>query len=80
MCIGFNVKQPLFLSYFRKDEFSPQIFEKSSNMNYGENPVSGSRYVADGQTIRQSKLLVAFRNFANALKNHEKLSLFPQER
>jgi len=62
------------------DEFSPQIFEKSSNTKYGENPVSGSRYVADGQAVRQSKLTVAFHNFASALKNHENVSLSTQER
>jgi hypothetical protein len=36
-----------------KDDFSPQIFEKFSNKKYGENPVSGSQYTADGQAVRQ---------------------------
>ena len=63
-----------------KDEFSPQNFEKSSNTKYNDNPVSGSRYVADGQAVRQSKLIVAFHNFANALKNHGKVSLSTEVR
>ena len=50
-----------------KDEFSPQIFEKSSDT---------LRYVADGQADRQSKLIVPFCNFANAVKN-TKMCFFP---
>jgi hypothetical protein len=48
-------------------ESSQQIFEKSLNIKFNENPFSGSRGVA----CRRSdvKLTVVFRNFANAPKN-----------
>ena len=67
-----------------KLEFSEQIFEKCSNIKCNKNPYSGSRVVPwkqthkhthrqrDWQTDRQvhmTKLIVAFRNFANASKN-----------
>jgi hypothetical protein len=52
--------------------FSQQIFEKYSNIKFHENPSCGSRVVPcgkmDGRTDLM-KLIVAFRNFANALKN-----------
>jgi len=55
-----------------KLEFYREIF-KSSNIKFRENPLSGSRVVAcgqtDGRTGRQaciSKLRSDFRNFANA--------------
>ena len=52
-----------------KVDFSRQIFEKYSNIKFHENPSSGSRAVgADGQTD-VTKLIVPFRNFANALSN-----------
>ena len=58
-------------------EFSRQIFEKYSNIKFHENPSSGSRVVpcgwTDGRTDSRTdgrtdmmKLIVAFRNFANA--------------
>ena len=52
-----------------KLEFSGQSLEKHSNTKFHENLFSGSRVVPcgrmDGQTD-MTKLLVAFRNFANA--------------
>jgi len=48
------------------------FFEKYSNTKFHENPSSGSRVVPCGRTGRQTdvtKLIVAFRTFANALKN-----------
>jgi hypothetical protein len=39
-----------------KLEISRQIFEKSPNIKFYENPVSGSRVIACGQTDRQTKL------------------------
>ena len=55
-----------------KLEFSRQIFEKYSNIKFHVNPSSGSLIVrygqTDGQTERRTdmtKLIVAFRNFAN---------------
>ena len=50
-----------------KYEFSQQIFEKSSNIIFHENPSSGSWVVPFGRTDR-TKLIVAFRNFAEAPK------------
>jgi hypothetical protein len=47
-----------------KLEISGQTFEKSSNINFHLNPSSGSRVVPCG--ITDLKLIVAFRNFANA--------------
>jgi len=35
-------------------EFSQQIFEKSSNIKFNENPSSGSRVVPCGRTDRQT--------------------------
>ena len=65
MYIGFHVKHPLFSSNLVKLEFFRQIFEKYSNIKFHENPSSGSRVVPCGQTD-MTKLIVAFRNFANA--------------
>jgi hypothetical protein len=61
-------------------DFSRQIFEESSNIKYHENPPRGSRVdpcwrtdtQTDGRTDKQTymtKLIVAFRTFANAPKN-----------
>ena len=55
-----------------KLEFSRQIFEKSLNIKFHENSASGELRCSmrtDGRTDRQTdmtKLIVAFRNFANA--------------
>jgi hypothetical protein len=49
-----------------KLEFSPQVFEKVLNTKFNQNPSIGSWVVAD-----MMKLIVAFRNFANAPKNHQ---------
>jgi len=53
-------------------EFSGQIFEKSSNIKYHKNQSIGSRVASCKRTDRltdSTKLLVSFRNFANAPKN-----------
>ena len=50
-----------------KLEFYRQIFEKNSNFKFHQNLPSGSRVVLYGQT--DMKLIVAFRNFVNALKD-----------
>ena len=55
-----------------KVEFSRQIFEKYSYIKCNENPCGESRVVPCGQTDGQAdmtKMIVAFRNFANAPKN-----------
>ena len=44
-----HVKSPLFYPYFNETPLSQQIFEKSSNINFHENPSSGSRLVPYGQ-------------------------------
>jgi hypothetical protein len=51
-----------------KLKFSPQIYEKSSNIKFHLNPTSGSRVVPRGRKDIM-KLIVVFRNFANATKN-----------
>ena len=55
-------------------EFSWQIFEKSSNIKFHENPlVRTELFYADGRTDRRTdmtKLIVAFRNFAKAPESH----------
>jgi len=51
-------------------EFSQQIFEKYSYVKFNENSSNGSRIVPCGRTDRRTdmtKLIVAFRNFANAI-------------
>ena len=65
MYVGLHVKCPLFLSDLMKLEFSWQIFEKYSKTKFHENPFGGSSVVTDGQTD-MTKLIAAFRNFANA--------------
>jgi len=53
-------------------EFSRQIFEKYSSIKFHEISFSGSRVVPCGPTHGQTdvtKLIVPFRNFANAPKN-----------
>jgi hypothetical protein len=51
-----------------KFEFYRQIFEKYSNIPVHENPpVAAQLFHADGQTD-MTKLIVAFRSFANAPK------------
>ena len=52
-----------------KLEFLQHIFEKSSNIKYHENPLSGSQVLPFGLMGAQAdmaKLLVTFNNFANA--------------
>jgi hypothetical protein len=51
-----------------KPEFSLQIFEKSPDIKFHENPSSGSRVVPCGRTD-VTKLIVAYRNFANTPRN-----------
>jgi hypothetical protein len=54
-----------------KLEFSQQIFERSSNIKFYENPSSGNRLFLCGRTggrTDMTNVIVAFRNFANAPK------------
>jgi len=53
-------------------KFSRQTFQKSSNVKFRENPSTGSRVAPCGPTDRRTamtKLIIAFRNFENAIKN-----------
>ena len=50
-----------------KLKYSRQFFEKYSNTIFHENPSSGRRVVPCGRTD-MTKVIVAFRDFANALK------------
>ena len=72
MYIGLHVQCPLYscpiLNYL---EFSRQILQKYSNTKCHENQSGGSRVVPCGQTdgwLYMTKLIVAFRNFANVPK------------
>jgi hypothetical protein len=51
-----------------KLEFSPQIFEKHSNIKFHKNPSNGSLAVPCGRTTAMTKLVVAFRNIKKAPK------------
>jgi len=58
-------------------EFTLHIFEKYSNIKFHENPSIESRVVPRGRPSGRpagrtdiAKLIVAFRDFADALKNH----------
>jgi len=65
--LGLHVEYPL-LSYFNETSIFRQIFEKFSNIKFHENPSSGRGVVPCGRTD-MTKLIVAFRGFANAPKN-----------
>jgi hypothetical protein len=61
-----------------KLEFSGQIFEKSSKSNFTKiRPVGAELFHADRRTD-MTKLIVAFRNVANAPKNGEKYRSWQQ--
>jgi hypothetical protein len=66
MYVGFHVKYRYYCEILRQLEFSRQIFE-NTHIKFHENPSSGSRVVPCGR-IDMTKLIVAFRNFANAPK------------
>ena len=57
-----------------KLEFSRQIFEEISNIEFHQNPSSGSRVVTlartDGRTDTHDEVLAAFPNFVKAPKNY----------
>ena len=52
-----------------KLELYQQIFEKYSDIRFNENPSSGAELLHADRQTNMMKLIVAFRNFANALKN-----------
>ena len=51
-----------------KLEFSRQMFEKSSNIEFHQNPSSGSRVVPCRRT-GEAKVIFTFRNFSKEPKN-----------
>jgi hypothetical protein len=78
MFIGVHEKYPLrFKDFYIKLGFSKNIFEKSSNIKFHENPSSGSRVALCGQGDRlmtdrwtdTTKLIVTFPNFESEPKN-----------
>jgi len=52
-----------------KLEFSQQIFQKQSNIKFHEKPSRGAEFFHADRQTDMTKLLVAFRKFANAPKN-----------
>ena len=52
-----------------KLEFSRQIFEENLKIKFQQNPSSGSRVVPMRTETDVTKVMVAFRSFANAPKN-----------
>jgi len=70
----FSRNVPIFLVKFGgKFNFPGGFSEKYSNIKFNENPSAGTElFHADGQRDRQimTKLIIAFRSFANAPKNY----------
>jgi hypothetical protein len=60
-----------------KLEFSVQFLEKYSNIKFYENPSGGEPrcFMRTNRRTDMPKLIVAFRNFANAPKNHAALGV-----
>jgi hypothetical protein len=70
-----NVHRSYSCQILIKHDFPQQIFKKSTNMKFHENPSSGSRVVPCGRTD-MVKLIAAFHNFANAPKNYSRFADF----
>ena len=66
MCIGLHVKYPLDLSGFKVKRIFSTDFRKIVKYQVCENASSGSQVVSCRRTD-MTKLIVAFRNFADAL-------------
>jgi hypothetical protein len=58
-----------------KVEFSRQIFDKYSNVNFHENPFSRSRVILCGETDGHDKANSCFSQFGERAKN-DRLKLF----
>jgi len=75
--MGLYVKYRHSCPILIKFEFSPQIFEKYSNIKFHKHPSSGSRVVplgrANGRTD-MTMLTVAYRNFAKDPKSYNYLT------
>jgi len=80
VCFDFSTKLFEIFLILRRNErdviislSNHQIFEKYWNLKFHENLLSGTQVFLCGRTDRQidiTKLIVAFRNFATAFKNH----------
>jgi hypothetical protein len=68
MYFGLHAKYLYSCPILMKLKFSRQSFENSSNIKFYENPSGGSRDVTWGRAD-MTKVIVAFRNFANVPKN-----------
>jgi len=53
-------------------EFSPETFEKYSNIKFHNNPKVGVELFHADRRTGMTKLIVAFRNFAKASKKKKK--------
>jgi hypothetical protein len=62
------VKYRLLSTDFKETSIFSTDFRKNSNVKFHQNPLSAIRVVPCGQTD-MTKLIVAFRNFANVPKN-----------
>jgi hypothetical protein len=60
----------LFLSDLNETRIFWTFFKKYTDIKFNKNPYSGSRFVSSGETD-MTKLITAFRNFANAPKNED---------
>jgi hypothetical protein len=79
--LRYSCKVPVILDILMKFEFSQQIFEKSLNIKFYENPSSGSGIVPCGQTDEErdrvedketnmTGAIVVFCSFSNSSKNY----------
>jgi len=63
MCVGIQVKYPLFLSDFKETLILSTEIRKIPNINFHENPSSGRRVVPRERAYRRTdttELIVAF--------------------
>ena len=66
--LGFHLKYTLFLSYINETNFLDRFSKNFHTQNFMKIlPVGAELFRADGRTD-MTKLVVAFRNFANAPK------------
>ena len=79
MYTGLHVNYLLFLSDFNRTQIFSTDFENILKYEFHENPSIGIRVVPCVQTFGQTdmrKLIVAFRNFANAPKRETVTCVF----
>ena len=70
MYIGLHAKYLLFMYAFNENTLSRQIFENTQEQNCMKiRPVVAQLFHAENRRTDMMKLIVVFRNFANAPKN-----------